>query len=130
MNLTPRLFKSYASKNIRDLRLRQTYRMATSHALEHRSQAVREVPEWEALRERAHRIKEEAINHLDQYLEALERKLIAHGGKVFWARDGREASDYIVATAQRIKARTVVKSKSMTTQEIGLSHTLEKQGLE
>jgi len=130
MKLTPKLFRSYASKNIRDPRLRQTYRTATSHALEHRSRAVREVPEWEALRERAHRIKEEAINHLDHYLEKLERKVMANGGKVFWARDGREASDYVIATAQRIKARTVVKSKSMTTEEIGLSHTLEKHGLE
>jgi len=130
MKRTPKLFKSYASENIKDLRLRKTYRMATSTALQHRLEAVRDVPEWEDLRERAHRIKEDVIGRLDHYLEQLEQKVNANGGKVFWARDGREASDYVLQVAQRIKARTVVKSKSMTTEEIGLSQTLEKNGLE
>ncbi len=130
MKLTPRLFKTYASKNINDPRLRRTYRIATSNALEHRWEAVRDVPEWEDLRERAHRIKEEAISRLDHYLEQLETKVIANGGRVFWARDGREASEYVLEVARRIKARTVVKSKSMTSEEIGLSQTLEKNGLE
>lgn len=130
MNLTPRLFKTYASRSINNPRLRKTYRFATHHALEKRLHVVAEVPEWEALRERAHRIKEEAIDHLDHYLEKLEARVTANGGKVFWARDGEEASDYILRVARRIKARTVVKSKSMTTEEIGLSHTLEENQLE
>jgi len=130
MKRTPRLFKTYASENIKDSRLRQTYRMATSNALEHRLEAIQDVPEWEDLRERAHRIKEEVINRLDYYLEQLERKVIANGGKVFWARDGKEASDYVLQVAHRIRAKTVVKSKSMTTEEIGLSQTLEEDGLE
>src|SRR5262249_29871146 len=110
MRLTPRLFKTYASKNINDLRLRKTYRIATSNALEHRLEAIRDVPEWEDLRERAHRIKEEVVNRLDYYLEQLEKKVIANGGQVFWARDGKEASDYVLEVAHRIRARTVVKS--------------------
>jgi L-lactate dehydrogenase complex protein LldF len=130
MKLTPKLFKTYASKNINDPRLRNTYRIATSHALEHREEAIRDVPEWEDLRERAHRIKEEAIGRLDYYLEQFESKVTANGGRVFWARDGSEASEYVLQLARRIKARTVVKSKSMTTEEIGLSQTLEKNGLE
>jgi L-lactate dehydrogenase complex protein LldF len=130
MNLTPKLFKTYASRNINNPRLRKTYRFATHHALENRLRVVAEVPEWEALRERAHRIKEEAIDQLGYYLEKLESKVIANGGKVFWARDGKEASDYILGIARRIRARTVVKSKSMTTEEIGLSHILEENQLE
>jgi L-lactate dehydrogenase complex protein LldF len=130
MKRTPKLFKTYASENIKDSRLRNTYRIATSNALQHRFEAIRDVPEWEDLRERAHRIKEEAIGRLDYYLEQLESRVIANGGKVFWARDGEEASDYVLQVARRIKARTVVKSKSMTTEEIGLSQTLEKNGLE
>jgi L-lactate dehydrogenase complex protein LldF len=130
MNLTPKLFKTYASKSVKNPRLRRTYQLATSYALKHREESVREVPEWEALRERAHRIKEEAIHHLDGYLEILERKVVDNGGKVYWARDGEEACNYILQVARRIKARTVVKSKSMTTEEIGISHVLEKHGVE
>lgn len=130
MKLTPKLFKTYASKSINNPRLRKTYRFATHHALEKRLEAVREVPEWEDLRERAHQIKEETIDRLDYYLEKLESKVTANGGKVFWARDGKEASDYILQIAQRIKARIVVKSKSMTTEEIGLAHILQDHNLE
>jgi L-lactate dehydrogenase complex protein LldF len=130
MNLTPRLFKSYANRNINNPRLRKTFRFATHHALEKRFQLVREVPEWEALRDRAHEIKEDVIDHLDFYLEMLETNVIANGGKVFWARDGKEASDYIVKVARRIHAKTVVKSKSMTTEEMGLSRALEENRLE
>ena len=130
MNLTPRLFKTYASRSIDNPRLRKTYRFATQHALEKRLHVMQEVPEWEALRDRAHAIKEEVIDRLDFYLEKLETNVTANGGKVFWARDGKEASDYILEVARRIRARTVVKSKSMTTEEIGLSHTLEENQLE
>ena len=76
------------------------------------------------MRDRAHEIKEEVIDRLDFYLEKLETNVTANGGKVFWARDGKEASDYILEVARRIRAKTVVKSKSMTTEEIGLvAHT-------
>ena len=130
MKLTPRLFKSYASRNISNPRLRKTYRFATHHALEKRLQVVHEVPEWEALRDRAHTIKEQTIDQLDHYLEKLESNVVANGGQVFWARDGKEACEHILEIAERIHARTVVKSKSMTTEEIGLSHVLEENKLE
>jgi L-lactate dehydrogenase complex protein LldF len=130
MDLTPKLFKTYASRSLNNPRLRKTYRFATQHALEKRAHVIQEIPEWEALRDRAHRIKEEAIDRLDYYLEQLEYKVTANGGQVFWARDGKEASGYILQIARRIQAKTVVKSKSMTTEEIGLSHTLQENGLE
>ena len=88
------------------------------------------MPEWEDLRDRAHEIKKEVINHLDSYLESLEKNIVANGGQVFWARDGAEASEYILKIAQGIGTRLIVKSKSMTTEEIGLTPILEKKGIE
>jgi len=105
MNLTPKLFKTYASRSINSPRLRKTYRFATQHALEKRLHVIQEVPEWEALRDRAHQIKEEVIDRLDFYLEKLETSVTANGGKVFWARDGKEASGYILEVARRIRAK-------------------------
>ncbi len=130
MNLTPRLFKKYASENLRNPRLRKTYGGATAHALEKRLHAIHEVPEWEDLRDRAHEIKKDVINHLDYYLETFEKNVIANGGKVFWARDGADASEYVLKVAQGIGTRMIVKSKSMTTEEIGLTPILEKKGIE
>ena len=129
MNRTPSQFKVLASENVADQRLRHTFQSATHHALGQRSQAVQLVPEWEDLRERAHRIKEEAINHLDLYVERLEASVTQRGGRVFWARDAGEASNYVVDLCRRLRASTVVKSKSMAAEEIGLSDALEAAGV-
>ncbi len=130
MNRTPSQFKIVASENVADPRLRQTFHSATHHALGQRAQSVRLVPEWEDLRERAHRIKEEAIEHLDLYLERLEASVIERGGRVFWARDASEAAGYVVDLCRRLGASTVVKSKSMAAEEIGLTDALEASGVE
>ena len=130
MNRTPQQFKIYASENLADPRLRRTFHSATQHALGQRLQATRQVPEWEALRERAHGLKAEVINHLDIFLEQLEANVTQRGGQVFWAQDAREASNYVVALCRRLGATTVVKSKSMAAEEIGLAQALEAAGVE
>ena len=85
--------------------------------------------DWEAARRRCQHIKREAINHLDKYLLQFETNVLAHGGHVFWAEDSAQACAYISALAQRHKVKTVVKSKSMVTEEIELAAALEKLGI-
>src|SRR5882672_6089214 len=72
---------------------------------------------WEAARSKCQEIKREAVNHLDKYLLQFEENVIAHGGHVFWAADGEEACAYITELAARHSVKTVVKSKSMVTEE-------------
>jgi L-lactate dehydrogenase complex protein LldF len=93
MDLTPRRFKTYAKQNLNNSQLRKAYQFATTHALLKRKEQVREIPEWEELRDKAHELKKEVIEHLGTYLEQLEKKVAANGGNVFWASDGQEASD-------------------------------------
>lgn len=130
MNRTPSQFKILSSENLADQRLRHTFQSATHHALEQRAQSVHLVPEWEDLRERAHRIKEDTIEHLDRYLQQLEASVIQRGGRVFWARDAKEACGYVVDLCHRLQASTVVKSKSMAAEEIGLADALEAAEVE
>src|SRR5262245_20700083 len=85
--------------------------------------------DWEAARRRCQEIKREAVNHLDKYLLQFEANVLAHGGHVFWAEDSAQACAYISALAQRHKVKTVVKSKSMVTEEIELAAALEKLGV-
>ncbi|HEV3041838.1 MAG TPA: LutB/LldF family L-lactate oxidation iron-sulfur protein [Candidatus Angelobacter sp.] len=87
------------------------------------------IVDWEAARQRCQAIKREAINHLDRYLLQFEAKVIACGGHVFWAADGPEACAYIKNLAISRKVRTVVKSKSMVTEEIQLAPVLEEAGI-
>ncbi|WBO84451.1 LutB/LldF family L-lactate oxidation iron-sulfur protein [Hymenobacter yonginensis] len=84
----------------------------------------------ELARERASYLKAQAINHLDDYLLEFERNFTARGGKVIWARDADEALREIGKIMSRRHARTVVKAKSMTTEEIHLNHFLEQNGIE
>ena len=85
--------------------------------------------DWEAARRRCQEIKREAVNHLDRYLLQFEEKVMVRGGHVFWAEDAEQACAYICDLAQRRGVKTVVKSKSMVTEEIELSHALEKLGI-
>jgi len=81
-------------------------------------------------RQAAAEIKYEVINHLDQYLEQFARNLEARGAKVFWAADAKEARDYIVKVARQNSVRHIIKSKSMTTEEIHLNEALQEAGFE
>jgi len=85
--------------------------------------------DWEAARRRCQEIKREAVNHLDQYLLQFEEKVLARGGHVFWAEDSEQACGYICELAARHGVKTVVKSKSMVTEEIELAPALEKLGI-
>lgn len=87
------------------------------------------IHDWEAARRRCQQIKQEAINHLDSYLVQFEEKVMARGGHVFWAADSEEACNYISNLAASRNVRTVVKSKSMVTEEIKLAPALEKIGI-
>lgn len=81
-------------------------------------------------RERAKNIRWRAIEMLDTYLEEFEANLTRRGGKVLWANDAREALDLIAKICEEKNCKTIVKSKSMVTEEIHLNDFLEKKGIE
>src|SRR5690606_4070971 len=78
---------------------------------------------------KAHIIKWRMMENLDKLLPEFESNFIQKGGKVIWANDADEAREEIWKIMQRAGAKTVVKSKSMTTEEIGLNDFLEKKGV-
>lgn len=81
-------------------------------------------------RERAKNAKWEAIEHLDRYLEEFEKKITARGAKVIWAEDAGQALEVIGRICKERNCKTLVKSKSMVTEEIHLNHFLEEHGIE
>src|SRR4051812_36079543 len=74
------------------------------------------------LRDHAKRIKEHTLAHLDQYLEQLEASVQRVGGHVHWAVDAEAARQIIRDIARQTQSKRVVKSKSMTSEEIHLNH--------
>lgn len=81
-------------------------------------------------RERAKNLKWRAIETLDQQLEEFEMNLTKRGGRVLWAENGDQALEYILSICQEKKCKTVVKSKSMVTEEIHLNAWLAKHGID
>jgi L-lactate dehydrogenase complex protein LldF len=82
------------------------------------------------VRERAKNRKWEAIEHLDKYLEEFERKITARGAKVIWAENAEQALEAVGRICREKACKTLVKSKSMVTEEIHLNHYLEEMGIE
>ncbi len=108
-------------------------RKAIGHAVGQYDAAVqrgrKQFLDYEAVRQKCYEIKWEALNHLDTYLLQFEEQVKARGGHVFWAETAEDARRYVADLATQRGVRTVVKSKSMVTEEIHLTPALEKLGI-
>jgi L-lactate dehydrogenase complex protein LldF len=115
-----------------DSKLQLAIYSATARMAERRLNVVNPtaMPDFQELRQLAHDIKKHTLDHLDYYLEELERNVEASGGKVIWAKDGPEACSFILNLAREKGVKVIVKSKSMTTEEIHLNTHLEDAGIE
>ncbi|MBD1425051.1 LutB/LldF family L-lactate oxidation iron-sulfur protein [Sphingobacterium arenae] len=81
-------------------------------------------------KKKANLIKWKTIENLERYLLDFESNFTKKGGQVIWANDAEEARQAIAKIMERHQAQSVVKSKSMATEEIELNHFLEKQHVE
>lgn len=86
--------------------------------------------EMDLARTRAGYIKYKIINDLDKYLIEFADNFTRNGGKVIWAKDALEAVDAVLQIANKHKVKKVVKSKSMTTEEIELNEAFKKNKIE
>lgn len=125
-------FDRKIAATLADPRLQKAVYTATGRLMDHRRNVVspEALPDYQELRDQANAIKRHTIENLDRYLEEFERNVIAHGGQVHWARNAVEVADLVLEIAKRHGARLIVKSKSMTTEEIDLNERLEHHGLE
>lgn len=81
-------------------------------------------------RERAKNAKWRALESLDSQLETFEILISSRGAKVEWAEDAEQALEIVRKICEAKQCRSIVKSKSMVTEEIHLNAFLEKNGIE
>jgi L-lactate dehydrogenase complex protein LldF len=122
-------FPRNARAALGDRALRGALRQATDLFGERRKRVLATVPEWQELRERARAIKAHTLAHLDRHLAAFADRAAQAGAQVHWAPDAEAAHAIIAGIARGLGARRIVKSKSMTSEEIGLNDALERAGL-
>jgi L-lactate dehydrogenase complex protein LldF len=95
-----------------------------------RDRRARDLPEWEALRALAARIKAHTLSRLPEYLVEFEANATRQGAVVHFARDAAEHNRIILDLLSSRGITRVVKSKSMLTEECGLNPCLEGVGIE
>ncbi|AIR00226.1 iron-sulfur cluster-binding protein [Pluralibacter gergoviae] len=123
-------FKTRIRQQIDDPVMRKAIAGAQERIGANRQKMVEELGHWEAWRERASQIRNHVLDNLDAYLYQLSEKVTENGGHVFFAATKEEATQYILQVAQAKRAKKIVKSKSMVTEEIGMNHVLQQAGIE
>jgi L-lactate dehydrogenase complex protein LldF len=124
------LFKEQAGSITRDLRHRGLIQTALRKYEIKRDEKKAAFQDWQSARQTAAEIKYEAINKLDQHLESFAQKIEARGTKVHWASTGEQAREIILNIVKEKKAKSIIKSKAMTAEEIHLNEALEHAGYE
>jgi L-lactate dehydrogenase complex protein LldF len=128
----PTEFQQKSHDTLANANLQLAIFTATGRLKDKRVEAVDQnlLPDYQELRTQANAVKQHAIDNLDHYLELFERNVEARGGHVVYCKDGTEVSDFILDLARQRQAHLIVKSKSMTTEEVDLNERLEHHGLE
>jgi L-lactate dehydrogenase complex protein LldF len=80
-------------------------------------------------REKAKNIKWKAIETLDRQLEKFESEISKRGAKVIWAETAEQAREEVLKICKEKNCKSIVKSKSMVTEEIHLNEFLEKNNI-
>lgn len=126
----PRPFQKQVIAALNDSQLRANLGHATSTIRNKRAKVVAELDDWEALRDHGAYIKDLAQSQLPELIRMVEANVTKAGGHVHYAKDGAEANAIAISLTKSYGAKSVVKIKSMATQEIELNKAFEEAGLE
>ncbi len=123
-------FKNDAERLTHDLRHRALIDTALKKYEAARDARKAKYQDWQGARQAGAEIKWEAVNHLDKYLVEFADKIAARGTKVHWASTGAQAREIIIGIVREKNARSIIKSKVMTGEEIHLNEALEQAGFD
>lgn len=130
MSSQPISFYERVNTALDDTSLKTALNRATERFVGNRAGALRALSDANGLRDAARAIRAGALAQLDTLLVQLAERVEARGGHVCWASDAAEAQRYIVNLAQARQVRSIVKSKSMASEEIHLNQALEAAGVQ
>lgn len=102
---------------------------ATEYSSKNNRKIADAIPYFQDWREAAHQIKKYAIANLDKLLVEFESNMKAKGAEVLFAENAAQANQYVLDIAREHNVKSVVKAKSMVTEEMELNHVLEEAGI-
>lgn len=123
-------FRQRAAASLADTGLQSKLVSIKGKFVDKRAEAVRELPNFEAMREAGEAIRNRVLDDLDVWLEEFEGNATAHGATVLWARDGGDIRRHVIDIARRHAVTKATKSKSMLSEEADLNAALEAAGIQ
>lgn len=125
MQVQSMFFERKASEKLNDPRLQENLKRLSSKFVNARATSILELEDFEGTRSAAVEIRNRSIKNLDVWLELFEQKAVETGAKVLFARTPQEAAQLVVKIAKKHGVKSVIKSKSMVTEEMALNQALE-----
>jgi L-lactate dehydrogenase complex protein LldF len=125
----PGQFRARIRTSLADANLQSALDANAERRIHVRQVAFASLDDPQLLRQRAHQVRADVIDHLDDYLDQFCERLTQNGMQVHRAADADQAVAIILEIARRKGAKLVAKSKTMVSEEIKLNHALERAGL-
>ncbi len=126
--LAKKKFLHDAAEHVRDEGHRAFVRKALGGYYATRDAQKARYRDWEHARDAASLAKWSAVNRLDELLPRFAANFERNGGRVHWARDAEEARGIVLGLLRAARAKAVIKSKCMTSEEIHLNQAMEADG--
>lgn len=114
---------------LRDRILHTALDRATGRFQTLRLGALASLPDADAVRDRARLIRAHTLSRLDTYLEQFAANVEQAGGHIHFAADAAALNEIVLDIARKHRVRTVVKGKSMISEETELNHALQADGI-
>lgn len=128
MHAKPLEFVERSALGVNDANLKRAMEAARKGIFAKSDKAMAH-PQFEAWREAGAAIKDNVLANLDKLLERFEERATAAGATVHWATDAAAANDLVVQIAKQHGCESMIKSKSMLSEEIELNQSLERNAL-
>ena len=122
-------FKARAHDKLNDAQLQRNLSKIKGKFVAGRRESLVELDDVEATRDAARDIRQRTLDNLDVWLEIFERNAISRGATVLWAETPADINKLVLEIAFRHGVRTIIKSKSMVSEESSLDHAIEAAGL-
>jgi L-lactate dehydrogenase complex protein LldF len=123
-------FLQRINKALSNVQARRNFRATMTGLMDKRAAQFPDNHKLQDMRDQARDIRINTLNHLPELLEKLEHKLTANGIQVHWAEDGKQANEVIYEILEKASAKSVVKGKSMVSEEIYLNQYLQQHDIE
>ena len=114
-------------KALGDASLQEALEKASSHHFTKFEATKNEIP-WEEIKEKAKAIRQDCIQRLPELIEQFSQEAEKAGAFIYQAATAQDALQTIEKILQEKKAKLIVKSKSMVSEEIELNSFLERKG--